>query len=481
MKDMKRTKISRREMLKLTGGSLGAAIFLVACGNAGSSRETDPVSDGAASDAAADSPTDAPPAPEVAEVVMMYLANEISDDDIAQFNADNENINLTRIDVDNTRFFAMFASGESPDLLRTQAPDLPQYLARNIMLNLDPYFDASSVLKRDDLLQVNNYYRLNSPTDVGSGPLYGMAKDWAPDTFLWVNEAVFEKAGVDAPDWSTPPSADEVAEVARALTVQEGDQYTITGINGHTGFIERFWMVLTQMGGGSIYSDDFTKATIVGNEAAEAAIAWFHDLAVDGAMNSPINPSPAWFGQDFAEGRLGMVYTGYWYHGNALADANEAFQANLAEGRIKMYPHMTWNGRRMHPCITAAGAIVSNGTKHPDASWEVFEWFMGGAPSEARASSGWGLPALESQLALTPQDGPLSAQAWESVQADLPYSEEILSFNPYLAGGEPAVPGQVFMDNWQQLLDGDMSFDEMLEKIESETNVALQEGQDRIG
>ena len=476
MKNLEPKSISRREMLKLTGASLGAAIIFVACGGS-----TETPQESVSVEEVGETPVEAPPSPEVAEIVMMYLANEISDDEIAQFNEENANINLTRIDVDNTRFFAMFASGESPDLLRTQAPDLPQYHARNIMLNLDSYFDASSVLKKDDLLQVNNYYKLNSPTDVGSGPLYGMAKDWAPDTFLWVNEAVFEAAGVDAPDWSTPPSAEEVAELARSITMKDGEQYSITGFNGHTGFIERFWMTLAQMAGGSMYSNDFTQANIVGNEAVESAIAWFHDLAADGAMNSPINPSPAWFGQDFSDGRLGIAYTGYWFHGNVIADANEEFQQHVADGKIKMYPHMTWNGTRMHPCVTAAGAIISNATKTPDQAWQVFEWFMGGAPSEARASSGWGLPALSSQLELTPKDGPLSSQAWESVQAELPYAEEVLSFNPYLAGGEPAVPGQIFLDNWEQLLNGDMNFNEMLERIESETNLALQEGQDRIG
>lgn len=480
MKNMRKTRISRREMLKLTGASLGATVLLVACGG-GSSEESAAEPAEEVVEEAPEEPAEEAPAPEVAEVVMMYLANEISDDEIAQFNADHEDINLTRIDVDNTRFFAMYASGESPDLLRSMAPDLPQWKARNIMLELDSYFDSSSVLKADDMLAVNNYYKLNSPTEVGSGPRYGMVKDWAPDNFLWVNENTFEAAGVDAPDWSTAPSAEEVAETAKAVTVKDGETYTITGFNGHTGFIDRWWQYLTKAGGSSFWSDDFTKTNLVGNDAAVAPVAFFNDLATAGAMNSPINPSANWFGPDFVEGRSAITYTGYWFFGNLVNDPNEEFQALLEEGKVKAYPGMTWEGTRSNPCITAAGAIISRETKVPDASWTVFEWFMGKEPANNRAAGGWGLPGLNSLLELVPQEGTFASQVFETVQAELPHAEDILQFNPYLAGGEPAVPGQVFMDNWEQLLTDAMSFDEMIERIQSDTDVALQEGVDRVG
>ena len=71
---------------------------------------------------------DSPTAGE-ASIVMMYHSNEISDGEIEQFNSDNEGITLTRIDTDITRFFAMLAAGTAPHLLRTQAPDIPQFFA----------------------------------------------------------------------------------------------------------------------------------------------------------------------------------------------------------------------------------------------------------------------------------------------------------------------------------------------------------------
>ena len=144
-----------------------------------------------------------------------------------------------------------------------------------------------------------------------------------------------------------------------SLTTKEGDKFLTNGFNGHTGFIDRWWMMLAKDGGGSMFSEDLTEARIVGNEPVEQAILFFHNMAPSGAMNSPVNPSPSWFGQDFMDGRLGMVYTGYWMHGSMVGVTdNEPFVEAMEAGKIKMYPNFTWNGERNNRCITAAGAIA---------------------------------------------------------------------------------------------------------------------------
>jgi hypothetical protein len=38
------------------------------------------------------------------------------------------------------------------------------------------------------------------------------------------------------------------------------------------------------------------------------------------------------------------------------------------------------------------------------------------------------------------------------------------------------VPGQVFLANWGAALNGDITFDELLAMIESQTNAAIREG-----
>ncbi|HRJ40576.1 MAG TPA: hypothetical protein PL105_01780, partial [Caldilineaceae bacterium] len=397
-------RMTRRQMLKLTG-ILGASTVLAACAAPAAPAAEAPAVGGEAASA---------PAQAATEVVLMYQANEISDPEIEQYNADYAPYQITRVDVDDTRFFAMFASGEAPDLLRVQAPAIPQMFARGMLLNLQPFFDTSETLKQDDLTDVNNYYRVVDALNTGSGDLYGMVKDWAPDTFTWVNETVFEKAGMAAPDLSTPQSETDMLELLRAVTTKEGDQTVTMGFDTATGFIDRFWMTMAKNVGSSLYSEDFESINVVGNEAVTDAIAYFFNMAKEGVMTSPLNPSPAWFGPDFVAGRLAVVWTGYWFHGFVVGDPDEAFKAAAAEGKIKMYPNFTWKGVRNNPCVTATGAIASSQTKNPDATWSVFEWFMGKEPAQNRAKSGWGLPGLKSLYPLIPQESPVSSFAWQT-------------------------------------------------------------------
>jgi multiple sugar transport system substrate-binding protein len=423
----------------------------------------------------------APSANDAVELVMMYHAGEIPEPLINQFNEDYAPIHLTRIDVDPTRFYAMFAAGEAPDLVRSMAPDIPQLLGRGMMLDLQSYFDISEVLKADDMLPVNNYYRAGDPLSIGEGPLYGMVKDWAPDGFIWINEAVFEEAGVAAPDLTEPVSEAEMIALAQSITVKDGNQTATFGFDTATGFIDRFWMSMAKAAGGSLYTEDFTAIQVVDNEPVVSAIKFYFDLANEGVMPSPLNPSPAgWFGPDFTGGRLGIVRTGYWFHGFVVADPGEEFQQSVTDGKIKMYPSFSWYGTRSNPCITAAGAIITSSTKNPDAAWTAFEWFMGKEPAQDRAKSGWGLPGLTSLWDLIPKEGSLSSLTWTTIQAEEPYSQETIQFNPYLAGGEPMVPGIIYQTNLEQALKGEISFEELLARIESETNVAIQEGIDQV-
>jgi len=312
-----------------------------------------------------------------------------------------------------------------------------------------------------------------------------MAKDWAPDGFMWVNEAVFEKAGVPAP--TSIGSGEEVAALAAAVTKKEGDKTVITGFNTHTGFIDRWWMSLAQTAGGSMFSDDFKSASVVGNAPVADAIKFFYDMMANGSMNSPLNPSVSWFAPDFVNGQLAMVYTGYWFSGQVkslatAADATQEAKDAFAGNKIKMYPMFSWAVKRNDPCVTAAGTIISNpelktsGTPVPDAAWSVFEWFMGKEPAQARASGGWGLPALNSLMDLVPQESEFDKFNYATIQDELQYAKKTLSFNPYLSGGEPMVPGQTFMNNLEAMLRGDKKFDDILAQIESDTNAAIQDG-----
>ncbi len=224
-------RLTRREMLKLSG-SLMASAALAAC-------VPPPVPGPTAPPAAPAAVTATPPPPAQGNVVVMHFRHELTEDQENQFEADNPGITIEFVQADPTKFFAMYAAGNPPDLLRTQAPAIPQYLARHMLYDLTPYFETSDVLKLEDLAPANNYYRANSPLEIGQGPIYGMCKDWSPDHTLFIYKKAFEDANVPIPSDTTSLTYQELFELARKLAKFEGDRTLMFGY----GYGDWWWTV----------------------------------------------------------------------------------------------------------------------------------------------------------------------------------------------------------------------------------------------
>lgn len=465
-------RYSRRQFLRLAAVSTSAA-WLAACA-AGAPAQQAPAAE--VGDTAA--PADA------AAVTIEYMMGEaeLSPAEIEQFQGANPGITLTRVEPDATKYFASLAAGTPPDLFRLQAPQFPLLLAREIPLNLQPYIDVSTAIKVDDLAAANNYYRSSGGAlDIGSGDVYGMVKDWSPDLTIWVNLDQIEEVGLPTPSFTEPMDYTEVRAYGEALTKFDGDRSVRRGFDTQMPWVDRIWMVWLEGLGQSLFSEDFTKMDLVENEAAREAVRYHYDLAADKISSSPINPSPSWAGQDFANGELSMVQYGFWFSGGLMIWAGDEMKQQIEEGRLVMLPSPTWKGVRRGPTITATGSIVTGATQNPDEAYKVFEWYNALEPAQNRAASGWGVPALKSMYDAIPKDGPYRSQVWSVLEAEFEFAETTVRFNPYLQGGEPGVAASLFLQFYEQVLKGDLTFDEMLQQLESETNLALQDGIDQIG
>jgi len=466
-------KRTRRQFLRtLASGAIAASgTALVGCG-------------GPANVPAADAPSAAPTtgsaaaatAPAVISgnvtVTVMHARNELTEKMQQEFEAANPNIKIEFIEFDQTRLFAMASAGNLPDIFRTMAPDVPQYLARNLLLDLTPYFESSSLINMSNFAPANNYYRAEDPTKIGSGKLYGMVKDWSPDLTVFINTKAFEEVGLTVPDPAKPISYDELADFAKKLTKIEGDRTARWGLAfaNDWNWIDRVLMNLLAEKNVSLFADDFTSINLVNNDEARKAARYYFDLAQAKATSTPLNPSPSWGGEDFTKGLAAMVQYGYWF--SAMAESD------ITKGNVVMLPAPTWAGQRRSPTITATGAVISAKTKNPDAAWKVFEWYHGGQPSVERAKSGWGVPALQSQYDLVPKETPFQKQANSVLQEELKYADVQLQFNPYLGGD--TVP-TIWLKHLEPALRGTISFDEMLQNVENETNAAIEDGRERVG
>jgi multiple sugar transport system substrate-binding protein len=468
--------MTRREMLKISGMVAGGAVLAACAPTAPVATEavvepTEKPVEAQPTEKPAEEvvPTEAPAKPAGGNVIFMHRRNEWSEDQEKAFVEANPGITVEFVTDDITRFFAMMAAGTPPDLYRTQAPNIPGFLARKLLYDLSPYFETSSVLKMDDLVAANDYYKAESPLKIGTGKIYGMCKDFSPDETLFAYKPALEEAGFTVDD-TKPYTAEEVMDIATKTSKFEGDINTHVGYGFETTWIDRFIMNNLAGLGLSLYSEGFDKMNLAANDEARKNAQWYFDLAKNKLMASPINPSPnGWFGTDFTAGIMTLAQYGYWFSAMAESDQNR--------GMIAMLPAATWGGVRRDLTVTATGMIMLSSSQAPDAAWKLFEWYNGGQPSIDRASSGWGVPALKSQFPLIPQNTDFQKQAYKVLMAELALEASPIQFNPFIGEG-------VVTDTWNKNLDvalkGEIDFDTMLKNVEADTNLAIMEGIDRI-
>jgi multiple sugar transport system substrate-binding protein len=445
------TLISRRRLLAasaLAAGGAATAPVLGACSASGGSGDGDTVT-----------------------LTVMYRNNELTQEHIAEFEAQNSGIKINFLEDDETRRNAMLASGEPPDFMRGSAFGSSNFNARGLAANLDPYLEQSTVLKKEDLLPVNDSFRWDGST-IGQGPYYGIVKDWSQDATLWYNTALLEGAGVEPLHPTEPVSYDELLDIANRLTVKEGGRTQVYGLG-----VEWAWnlwapiMMMIMQQGGEIYSADLAQGDLRTPEARRA-IQWYVDFARAGVGPTSLDPAPD--GADlslFLAERMAITQDGYWYGGNFVEESDE-FKDSLA-----MAPAPVLGDQRISVCYAGQGAWIAEASQHKDEAWKLMEYFMAGPPAQERARSGWGLPALESLLPLLPQDLPYQQQAYETAQNELQYAGP-LPDSPYLSFGDfaSALEAQI-----QAAITGDVAVDEACAQLTEELNGLLQQGKEQIG
>lgn len=448
--------ISRREMLKLSAGVAAGAV-LAACTPAATT----------VAPTAKVEPTAVPPKKIEGTVVVMHYRHEFTEDQFAAFMAKYPSVKLEFVDgTDLTRFYAMYAAGTPPDIVRIQAPSIPQYLARKLLYDLTPYFETSKLCKIDDLMPANDLYKAESPLKVGTGKIYGMVKDFSPDSTIYANKKIFTDAGLPVPDDTKALTFDEVKQLSAKVLKKEGERILVFGYGYEGGWTDRFWMNHLAEKDIKLYSEGYDKIVLSTNEEAVKVVKWYYDMAAEMLTYSAINPSPAgWMGTDLTAGQLAMCQYGFWF--SAMAEGDNT------KGNLMLLPAPTWSGVRRDGTITATGAIITAATKVPDAAWQVFEYYNGDQPAIDRAKSGWGVPGLKSMLSMIPQETDFQKQCNKVLQAELALATPPLQFNPFL--GETEV-SSAYSKYSEMALKGDIKFEEMVTKIEEQVNQAIKDG-----
>src|SRR5215208_104540 len=191
--------MSRRRFLHGIVGGAGAifaAQLLAACGD-DTATQTPTIAPAASATSGIPTQGGAPAAntsgSATTTLTLMMGEGEFSDDQIKAFTDAHAGIKVERVQPDDAQLKQLLDAGTPPDLIRTDGFRLANLAQRGLLLDLTDYFNASALIKKDDLAPPSSYYQYQ-------GGFYGMPKDWSPDYSLFVSSTAFAQAGVPVPD-----------------------------------------------------------------------------------------------------------------------------------------------------------------------------------------------------------------------------------------------------------------------------------------
>jgi len=397
---------------------------------------------------------------------------ELSEEEIAQFEADNPDIHIEIVQLDDAKMAAMLATNSAPDILRVGgAFDTPTQVTKGIWMDITDYIMNSTVIQIDDLLPICNVYRFDGHVQ-GQGPYYGLPKDWSNDYAMFYNKAAFDKAGVPVPSDTEPLTWPEVMDLARQLTIVgangETEQYGLSATEwGQTVPNFNFLLQYVVSAGANISSEDNRAMDLDIPEVKDFLTMWINAVK-DGIGPNPLNGDQTSGGDLFLAGKSALIIDGFWYQ--AVIGGNEETKTHVEDFGMLPTP-IAPGGTRVAATGSASGIAIYANSPHPDEAFRVMEWYCGGPPADTRAQTGWGMPITASRLSLLPSATAFNQQVSKVMKDETNFQTVFLPVNPYLGGG-----GWGILDKYvTPLLTGEETVDNVAKLMTEECNQAVQD------
>ena len=362
---------------------------------------------------------------------------------VDDFHKANPDINV-KVDVSDwdsywNKLQTLFAGGSPPDVFAMDGPLYPDWQSRGVLLNLQPYIDATPGF-------LDALYPGPLETYARDDGYYGLPRDFQT-IVLFYNKDMFDAAGVAYPtdDWTM----DDLRTAAKQLTLDENgdgapEQW---GLALDLWDMELFWSEAIWSHGGEVISPDYTK-TLLGEPEAREAWRLISDMVtVDKSVPDP--DTFAQYGDPFAAGVAAMTTIGHW----AVPDyASASFAWDVAA-----FPAGP-NGRATS--VNSAGFVIAKDSKQPDAAWKFLEYALGQVGQEKLTAMGFALPVVksvaESATYLEQESAPIRQQVFlDAVE----YARVKPSFRGYDEWA--TVVGDGLVPVWT----GEMSIDAALDAI----------------
>ena len=297
-----------------------------------------------------------------------------------EFQATNPNITV-KMDVSEwdsywTKLDTLFAGGTPPDVFAMDAPMFLDWQSRGVLLNLQPYIDATPGFLDGFYEQPLSGYKL-------ADGYYGLPRDFQT-IVMYYNKHMFDAAEVGYPKegWTW----EDLREMAKKLTVDKDgdgktDQY---GYSCDLWDMELCWGEAIWAYGGDVISSDYTK-TLIGEPKAREAWKLFYDMTfVDKSMPDTIAAGE--YGYDlFQAGVVAMWPHGHW---SMPAYKDVEFQWDVAP--------MPAGPAGQATSVNSAGFVIAKDSKHPDAAWEFVKYALSETGQTRLTELGFAIPVLKS-------------------------------------------------------------------------------------
>lgn len=268
------------------------------------------------------------------------------------------------------------AGGTPPDVFAMDAPLYPDWQARGVLLNLQPYLDKDPAV-------LDGVYPLTLEAYKTPEGYFGLPRDFQT-IVLFYNKAMFDAAGTAYPtaDWTW----DDLRAAAKTMTLDKnGDGQTDQwGFWAEVYDLEPFWGSVVWSHGGEIV-DAAAGTTLIGSPEATAAFQFIQDMwMTDKSM--PTEEQLAQYGWDgFLAGISAMGVSGHW---SVPEYGTVAFPWDVAP--------MPAGPAGKATSVNSAGFVIAKDSKNPDAAWEFVKFAFGEKGQSRLAEIGFAIPVRQS-------------------------------------------------------------------------------------
>jgi len=390
--------VNKRTAQGLIGLSAATMLLLVACSGAPPAPASAPAAQiatqapAAATEApkATEAPAAATEAPAAASGattlrVSMWESNEALEPynkakDAFEKANPNIKVQLESVPQDyGTKLLTQFAGSSAPDVFQLGEGDVAKFVQKGVVEDLGPYIAK-------DKFDTSVFYDSINKVGQIDGKQYMLTKDYSP-LVLFYNKDLFAKASVEAPQAAM--SWDQLVELAKKLTVKQGDKVTQWGLQAPDGWGDNLWLrgiepFIYQNGGKIINDDNKTLTGALNSPATVEAVQFYVDLFKKNGVTPDKNAMAGFTDADlFKQGKAAMLITGRW----PLKDYQKQSGFNFG---ILPFP----KGKQTANAICWAGFGINAQSQNKDAAWQWLKFV--GAGDGAQGFADYALTAVKS-------------------------------------------------------------------------------------